>query len=172
MKNHETDTKTKHHMIESTGSGQKSLDEVNGTVEVPQNAGFWRTLMAYTGPGALIAVGYMDPGNWITSIAGGAQYKYTLLTVVLLSSLVAMLLQAMSARLGIVTGKDLAQLTREHTGKRTGFALWIITELAIMATDIAEIIGSAIALKLLYGFPLIVGIIITSMDVLVLLWQH
>ncbi|QCZ49208.1 manganese transporter [Levilactobacillus brevis] len=169
MKNHETDTKTKHHMIESTGSGQKSLDEVNGTVEVPQNAGFWRTLMAYTGPGALIAVGYMDPGNWITSIAGGAQYKYTLLTVVLLSSLVAMLLQTMSARLGIVTGKDLAQLTREHTGKRTGFALWIITELAIMATDIAEIIGSAIALKLLFGFPLIVGIIITAMDVLVLL---
>lgn len=169
MKNHETDTKTRHHMIESTGSGQKSLDEVNGTVEVPQNAGFWRTLMAYTGPGALIAVGYMDPGNWITSIAGGAQYKYTLLTVVLLSSLVAMLLQAMSARLGIVTGKDLAQLTREHTGKRTGFALWIITELAIMATDIAEIIGSAIALKLLFGFPLIVGIIITAMDVLVLL---
>ena len=169
MKNHETDTKTKHHMIESTGSGQKSLDEVNGTVEVPQNAGFWRTLMAYTGPGALIAVGYMDPGNWITSIAGGAQYKYTLLTVVLLSSLVAMLLQAMSARLGIVTGKDLAQLTREHTGKRTGFALWIITELAIMATDIAEIIGSDIALKLLFGFPLIVGIIITAMDVLVLL---
>ena len=169
MKNHETDTKTKHHMIESTGSGQKSLDEVNGTVEVPQNAGFWRTLMAYTGPGALIAVGYMDPGNWITSIAGGAQYKYTLLTVVLLSSLVAMLLQAMSARLGIVTGKDLAQLTREHTGKRTGFILWIITELAIMATDIAEIIGSAIALKLLFGFPLIVGIIITAMDVLVLL---
>lgn len=111
----------------------------------------------------------MDPGNWITSIAGGAQYKYTLLTVVLLSSLVAMLLQAMSARLGIVTGKDLAQLTREHTGKRTGFILWIITELAIMATDIAEIIGSAIALKLLFGFPLIVGIIITAMDVLVLL---
>ncbi|WP_203641413.1 Nramp family divalent metal transporter [Levilactobacillus andaensis] len=168
MNNHETDEK-KHHMIQSTGSNQKSLDEVNGTVEVPQNAGFWRTLMAYTGPGALIAVGYMDPGNWITSIAGGAQYKYTLLTVVLLSSLVAMLLQAMSARLGIVTGKDLAQLTREHTGKRTGFALWIITELAIMATDIAEIIGSAIALKLLFGFPLLVGIIITAMDVLVLL---
>ncbi|AYM01862.1 Nramp family divalent metal transporter [Levilactobacillus yiduensis] len=168
MKNHETDEK-KHHMIQSTGSDQKSLDEVNGTVEVPQNAGFWRTLMAYTGPGALIAVGYMDPGNWITSIAGGAQYKYTLLTVVLLSSLVAMLLQAMSARLGIVTGKDLAQLTRERTGKRTGFVLWIITELAIMATDIAEIIGSAIALKLLFGFPLIVGIIITAMDVLVLL---
>ncbi|MGX6427622.1 Nramp family divalent metal transporter [Levilactobacillus yonginensis] len=169
MKNHETDEKTKHHMIQSTGSNQKSLDEVNGTVEVPQDAGFWRTLMAYTGPGALIAVGYMDPGNWITSIAGGAQYKYTLLTIILLSSLVAMLLQAMSARLGIVTGKDLAQLTRERTGKRTGLFLWVVTELAIMATDIAEIIGSAIALKLLFGFPLIVGIIITAMDVLILL---
>ncbi|UIF29073.1 Nramp family divalent metal transporter [Levilactobacillus brevis] len=169
MKNHETDPKSKHHMIESTGNDQKSLDEVNGTVEVPQNAGFWRTLMAYTGPGALIAVGYMDPGNWITSIAGGAQYKYALLTVVLLSSLVAMLLQAMSARLGIVTGKDLAQLTRERTGKKTGLFLWIVTELAIMATDIAEIIGSAIALKLLFGFPLIVGLIITAADVLILL---
>ncbi|WP_261810459.1 Nramp family divalent metal transporter [Levilactobacillus humaensis] len=169
MKNHESDPKSKHHMIQSTGGDQKSLDEVNGTVEVPQNAGFWRTLMAYTGPGALIAVGYMDPGNWITSIAGGANYKYALLTVVLLSSLVAMLLQAMSARLGIVTGKDLAQLTRERTGKKTGFFLWVVTELAIMATDIAEIIGSAIALKLLFGFPLIVGILITTADVLILL---
>ncbi|WP_125573536.1 Nramp family divalent metal transporter [Levilactobacillus huananensis] len=169
MKNHESDPKSKHHMLQSTGGDQKSLDEVNGTVEVPQNAGFWRTLMAYTGPGALIAVGYMDPGNWITSIAGGANYKYALLTVVLLSSLVAMLLQAMSARLGIVTGKDLAQLTRERTGKKTGFFLWVVTELAIMATDIAEIIGSAIALKLLFGFPLIVGILITTADVLILL---
>ncbi|MGP4116126.1 Nramp family divalent metal transporter [Levilactobacillus zymae] len=156
-------------MLESTGSGQKSLDEVNGSVDVPQNAGFWRTLIAYTGPGALIAVGYMDPGNWITSIGGGANYKYTLLTVVLMSSLIAMLLQAMSARLGIVTGKDLAQLTREHTGKFTGIILWIITEAAIVATDIAEIIGSGIALELLFGFPLIVGILITAADVLLLL---
>jgi len=169
MKNHETNDKSKHHMLESTGNDQKSLNEVNGTVEVPQGAGFWRTLMAYTGPGALIAVGYMDPGNWITSIAGGAQYKYALLTIVLISSLIAMLLQAMSARLGIVTGKDLAQLTRERTGKKTGIVLWIITELAIMATDIAEIIGSGIAWKLLFGFPLIVGILITAADVLVLL---
>ncbi|CAJ1225808.1 divalent metal cation transporter MntH [Levilactobacillus zymae] len=169
MKNRETDAKTKHHMLESTGSGQKSLDEVNGSVDVPQNAGFWRTLIAYTGPGALIAVGYMDPGNWITSIGGGANYKYTLLTVVLMSSLIAMLLQAMSARLGIVTGKDLAQLTREHTGKFTGIILWIITEAAIVATDIAEIIGSGIALELLFGFPLIVGILITAADVLLLL---
>ncbi|WP_461226745.1 Nramp family divalent metal transporter [Lacticaseibacillus suihuaensis] len=149
--------------------GQKSLDEVNGSVEVPKNAGFFRTLMAYTGPGVLIAVGYMDPGNWITSIAGGAQFQYRLLAVVLLSSLIAMLLQSMAAKLGIVTGKDLAQLTREHTGKVSGFLLWIVAELAIMATDIAEIIGSAIAIKLLFNIPLIVGIIITAADVLILL---
>lgn len=99
--------------IHSTGADSKSLDEVNGSVRVPKDASFWRTLIAYTGPGALVAVGYMDPGNWITSIAGGSQYKYALLSVILLSSLIAMLLQAMAARLGIVTGKDLAQLTRE-----------------------------------------------------------
>lgn len=133
-------------------------------------ANFTNSLLTYTGPGILIAVGYMDPGNWITSIAGGAQFKYALLTVVLISSLIAMLLQAMSARLGIVTGKDLAQLTREHTSKTGGFILWIITELAIMATDIAEIIGSAIALKLIFKIPLIVGIVITAADVLLLLF--
>jgi manganese transport protein len=156
-------------MFASTGSAQKSLSEVNGSVNVPQNAGYWRTLLAYTGPGALVAVGYMDPGNWITSIAGGATYKYALISVILLSSLIAMLLQAMAARLGIVTGKDLAQLTRERTSKGMGIFLWIITELAIMATDIAEIIGSGIALELLFGFPLIVGITITAFDVLILL---
>ncbi|KRK36721.1 Nramp family divalent metal transporter [Loigolactobacillus bifermentans] len=156
-------------MFASTGGAQKSLSEVNGSVNVPQNAGYWRTLLAYTGPGALVAVGYMDPGNWITSIAGGATYKYTLISVILLSSLIAMLLQAMAARLGIVTGKDLAQLTRERTSKGMGIFLWIITELAIMATDIAEIIGSGIALELLFGFPLIVGITITAFDVLILL---
>ncbi|WP_235786830.1 Nramp family divalent metal transporter [Secundilactobacillus oryzae] len=147
----------------------KSLDEINGTVSVPTNAGFWRTLAAYAGPGALIAVGYMDPGNWITSIAGGSQFKYKLLTVILLSSLIAMLLQAMAARLGIVTGRDLAQLTRDRTSKGMGIFLWIVTELAIMATDIAEIIGSGIAIELLFGIPLIVGIAITALDVLILL---
>lgn len=165
MKKKETHDK----MFASTGGAQKSLSEVNGSVNVPQNAGYWRTLLAYTGPGALVAVGYMDPGNWITSIAGGATYKYTLISVILLSSLIAMLLQAMAARLGIVTGKDLAQLTRERTSKGMGIFLWIITELAIMATDIAEIIGSGIALELLFGFPLIVGITITAFDVLILL---
>ena len=125
-------------------------------------------MLAYSGPGALVAVGYMDPGNWITSIAGGAEYKYTLLSVILLSSLVAMLLQSMAARLGIVTGMDLAQ-AREHTSKRTGVALWVVTELAIMATDIAEVIGGAVALQLLFGFPLLIGVLITTFDVLLLL---
>ena len=111
----------------------------------------------------------MDPGNWITSIAGGASFKYSLLSVILISSLIAMLLQTMAARLGIVTGRDLAQMTRDHTSKAMGGFLWVITELAIMATDIAEIIGSAIALKLLFNMPLIVGIIITTADVLILL---
>ncbi|BAP85779.1 manganese transporter [Paucilactobacillus hokkaidonensis JCM 18461] len=155
--------------VQGTDGSNKSLDEVNGSVKVPDNAGFWRTLLAYTGPGVLIAVGYMDPGNWITSIAGGAQFKYSLLSVVLISSLIAMLLQAMSAKLGIVTGKDLAQLTRERTSKGVGIGLWVVAELAIMATDIAEIIGSSIALKLLFNIPLIVGILITTADVLILL---
>lgn len=157
------------HGFSKTDQNSKSLSEVNGTVHVPKNKGFWRTLLAYTGPGALIAVGYMDPGNWITSIAGGAQFKYTLLSVVLISSLIAMLLQAMAAKLGIVTGKDLAQMIRENTSKTMGIVLWIITELAIMATDIAEIIGSAIAIKLLFNIPLIIGIVITTADVLILL---
>ncbi|MBP2098041.1 Nramp family divalent metal transporter [Enterococcus rivorum] len=146
-----------------------SLEEINGTVEVPENASFLRTLFAYSGPGALVAVGYMDPGNWITSIAGGAEYKYALLSVILLSSLIAMMLQSMAAKLGIVTGHDLAQATRAHTSKRVGVILWIITELAIMATDIAEVIGGAVALQLLFGFPLLLGVLITTFDVLLLL---
>jgi len=146
-----------------------SLEEINNTVEVPKNASFGRTLLAYSGPGALVAVGYMDPGNWITSIAGGAEYKYVLLSVILLSSLIAMLLQSMAAKLGIVTGHDLAQATRAHTSRGVGFVLWIITELAIMATDIAEVIGGAVALQLLFGFPLLVGVLITTFDVLLLL---
>ncbi|GAA3605832.1 Nramp family divalent metal transporter [Secundilactobacillus similis] len=165
----EADVEKHAKFVQGVGGDGKSLDEVNGSVRVPKNAGFWKTLMAYTGPGVLIAVGYMDPGNWITSIAGGAQFKYKLLAVVLISSLIAMLLQAMSAKLGIVTGKDLAQLTRERTTKGMGIFLWVVSELAIMATDVAEIIGSAIALKLLFGMPLIVGILITSADVLILL---
>lgn len=146
-----------------------SLEEINNTVSIPKNANFWKKLLAYSGPGALVAVGYMDPGNWVTSIAGGAQFGYLLLTVILISSLIAMLLQSMSAKLGIVTGMDLAQITRLKTGKKVGFILWILTELAIMATDIAEVIGSAVALELLFNMPLLVGVIITVLDVFLLL---
>ena len=147
-----------------------SLAEINGTVEIPKNNSFWKNILAFSGPGALVAVGYMDPGNWITSIGGGAQYGYLLLSVVLVSSLIAMLLQYMASKLGIVTGLDLAQATRKHTGRKLGFVLWIITELAIMATDIAEVIGGAIALNLLFGLPIIWGVIPTVFDVLLLLF--
>lgn len=147
-----------------------SLEEINSTVSVPRESkSFWRSLIAYSGPGALVAVGYMDPGNWITSIGGGAKYGYLLMSVVLLSSLVAMMLQYMSAKLGIVTGLDLAQATRMHTGRKLGFVLWICTELAVMATDVAEVIGAAIALNLLFGIPLAMGVLLTVFDVLLLL---
>ena len=146
-----------------------SLEEIHATVKVPQSGSFWRYLLAYSGPGALVAVGYMDPGNWITSIGGGARYGYLLLSIVLLSSLIAMLLQYMASKLGIVLGLDLAQATRQYTGKGLGITLWIIAELAIMATDIAEVIGSAIALNLLFGLPLIIGVILTIVDVFLLL---
>ncbi|MCM0598737.1 Nramp family divalent metal transporter [Periweissella fabalis] len=146
-----------------------SLEEVNGSVEVPKNAGFWRTLFAFSGPGALVAVGYMDPGNWITSIVGGAQYRYLLLSVVIISGIIAMIMQYMAAKLGIVTRMDLAQAIRHRTNKPIGFVLWIMTELAIMATDIAEVIGGAIALNLLFGLPLVVGVMLTVLDVFLLL---
>ncbi|MGH2102153.1 Nramp family divalent metal transporter, partial [Aerococcus urinaeequi] len=146
-----------------------SLSEINGTVEVPTGKGFWRTLLAYSGPGALVAVGYMDPGNWSTSITGGQNFQYMLMSVILLSSLVAMLLQYMAAKLGIVTQEDLAQAIRLRTDKKLAFILWIITELAIMATDIAEVIGAAIALYLLFNIPLLIAVLITVFDVLLLL---
>ncbi|WP_143462566.1 Nramp family divalent metal transporter [Levilactobacillus enshiensis] len=146
-----------------------SLEEVNGTVAVPKEKGFLKNLIAFSGPGALVAVGYMDPGNWVTSIGGGAKYGYLLMSVILISSLIAMLLQYMAAKLGIVTQMDLAQATRAHTTKRIGAVLWVVTELAIMATDIAEVIGGAIALQLLFGVPLILGVSLTVFDVLLLL---
>lgn len=148
---------------------QLSLQEINNTVEIPKEGSFLKKVLAYSGPGALVAVGYMDPGNWITSIAGGAQYAYSLLFVILISNLIAMLLQSMAVRLGIVTGMDLAQATRKHTGNKMGFVLWVITELAIMATDIAEIIGSAVALNLLFKIPILLGVFITIFDVFLLL---
>ncbi|HEI8949629.1 TPA: Nramp family divalent metal transporter [Morganella morganii] len=149
---------------------QLSLAEINNTVPVAgAKSGFLRKLFAFSGPGALVAVGYMDPGNWITSIQGGALYSYLLLSVILLSSLIAMLLQAMCAKLGIVTGQDLAQATRARVEPKLAALLWITTELAIMATEIAEVIGSAVALNLLFGIPLMAGVLLTVLDVFLLL---
>ncbi|WP_125607965.1 Nramp family divalent metal transporter [Lapidilactobacillus bayanensis] len=157
-----------HHKLVEYANGP-SLEEINGTVEVPKGKGFWRTLLAYSGPGALVAVGYMDPGNWSTSITGGQNFGYLLMSVILISSLIAMLLQNMASKLGIVTQTDLAQAIRAHTSKKLGVILWIMTEFAIMATDIAEVIGAAIALYLLFGIPLIIAVFLTVLDVLVLL---
>lgn len=166
-----TEKRDKHHkLIEHVdGDSDLSLSEINGTVKVPKGKGFWRTLLAYSGPGALVAVGYMDPGNWSTSITGGQNFQYLLMSVILMSSFIAMLLQYMAAKLGIVTQTDLAQAIRQRTSKSLGIVLWILTELAIMATDIAEVIGAAIALYLLFGIPLIVAVFITVFDVLLLL---
>lgn len=150
-------------------SSNVSLEEVNNSVGIPSKAGFWRKFLAFAGPGSLVAVGYVDPGNWATSIAGGARFGYTLLSVILISNLIAILLQSLAAKLGIVTGRDLAQATRDSVGKKTAFVLWMLTELAIIATDLAEVIGSAIALNLLFGIPLLAGIVITTLDVLLLL---
>ncbi|MCY1602176.1 Nramp family divalent metal transporter [Staphylococcus pettenkoferi] len=149
---------------------RKSLEEINNTVSVNHDGKFSQKLLSYLGPGLLVAVGYMDPGNWITSMQGGAQFGYTLLFVILLSSVAAMLLQSMTVRLGIATGDDLAQATRRYLNKPMAFVFWIIAELAIIATDIAEVIGSAIALDLLFHIPLIVGAIITVLDVFLLLF--
>ncbi|WP_205401025.1 Nramp family divalent metal transporter [Streptococcus lutetiensis] len=155
--------------METIATSQKSLSEVNQSIAVPKNASFWRTLRAFIGPGALVAVGYMDPGNWITSVVGGATYKYLLLSVVLISSLIAMQLQQMAGKLGIVTRKDLAQATAAHLPKKLRILLFIVIELALMATDLAEVIGSGIALHLLFGWSLLFSILITILDVFILL---
>ncbi len=153
-----------------TVQSHKSLDEINNTVSVNAHGKFSQKLFSYLGPGLLVAVGYMDPGNWITSMQGGAQFGYVLLFVILLSSLSAMLLQSMTVRLGIATGMDLAQATKHYLNKPVAFIFWIIAELAIIATDIAEVIGSAIALDLLFGIPLLIGALITVLDVFLLLF--
>lgn len=150
-------------------SSHISLEEVNNSVRVPEHAGFWKKFFAFAGPGSLVAVGYVDPGNWATSIAGGSRFGYTLLFVILIANLAAMLLQSLAAKLGIVTGRDLAQATREATSAKTAIILWLLTELAIIATDLAEVIGSAIALNLLFKIPLLIGIVITTLDVILLL---
>ncbi len=147
-----------------------SLSEVHRSLVVPRNAGFFRKLLAFAGPGFLVAVGYMDPGNWATDLAGGSKYNFALLSVIMISNLMAILLQALSLKLGIVTGRDLAQACRDHYSKPVSFVLWVICELAIAACDLAEIIGSAIALNLLFGIPLIVGVCLTALDVLLILF--
>jgi len=154
-------------------SSSLSLPEVHGTVAIPHGAGFWRKLFAFAGPGYLVAVGYMDPGNWATDLAGGARFGYTLLSVIMLSNLMAILLQALAARLGIASGRDLAQACRDSYSRPTTIVLWILCEIAIAACDLAEVIGAAIALNLLFGLPLAWGVSLTALDVIIVLFlQH
>ena len=145
-----------------------SLAEVYRSVPVSGNA--WRKILAFAGPGYLVAVGYMDPGNWATDLAGGSAFGYTLLSVILLSNLMAVLLQGLASKLGIVTGRDLAQACRDHYSRGTSFFLWILCEIAIAACDLAEVIGAAIALNLLFGLPLAWGVAITALDVMLVLY--
>ena len=151
-------------------AGRVSLPEVHRSVVVPVTASFWRKLFAFSGPGFLIAVGYMDPGNWATDLAGGSQFGYTLLSVVMVSNLMAILLQHLSIKLGIATGRDLAQACRDHYSTPTVLFLWILCEIAIAACDLAEVVGSAIALQLLFGIPLVWGCVITALDVIAVLF--
>src|SRR6478672_10591741 len=146
-----------------------SLPEVFSTISVPKNAGFWRTLIAFVGPGLMVSVGYMDPGNWATDLAGGAQFGYLLLSVIMIANFMAILLQHLSLKLGIATGRDLAQACRDHFSRPVGIMLWVLCEIAIAACDLAEVIGSAIALNLLFGIPLVAGVLLTAADVLVVL---
>jgi len=153
----------------SSAGHTPSLGEMNASVAVPTGGHWWFRLLAFLGPGYMISVGYMDPGNWATDIAGGAQFGYLLLSVILLSNLMAIVLQGLSARLGIATGRDLAQACRDHYSRPVNLGLWLLCEIAIIACDLAEVIGTAIALKLLLGIPLLAGAIITAVDVVLVL---
>src|SRR5437870_1152846 len=146
-----------------------SLAEVYRTVPVVGGP-WWKKLLAFAGPGYLVAVGYMDPGNWATDLAGGSRFGYTLLSVILASNLMAILLQGLASKLGIVTGRDLAQACRDNYSKPVGFLLWVGCEIAIAACDLAEVIGTAIALNLLFGIPVMLGVVITAADVLIILY--
>jgi len=147
-----------------------SLPEVHRTVAVPTNGSFWKKMLAYAGPGYLVSVGYMDPGNWATDLAGGAKFGYSLLSIILLSNLMAILLQALCVKLGVATGRDLAQACRDNFSKPVSFCLWVLCEIAISACDLAELVGSAIALQLLFNIPLAVGVRITALHVFVVLF--
>ena len=152
------------------GRGEPSLMDVFRTIPVRNTGSWFRRAMAFVGPGYLVSVGYMDPGNWATSIAGGAQFGYTLLFVALLSNIMAIILQSLCARLAIGSGRDLAQACRDAFPKPVAFILWALAEIAIIATDIAEVVGTAIGLNLLFGIPLEIGVIITALDVFIILW--
>jgi manganese transport protein len=151
-------------------AGQVSLPEVHRSIVVPTTASFWRKLFAFSGPGFLVAVGYMDPGNWATDLSGGAQFGYSLLAVVMISNFMAIMLQHLCIKLGVATGRDLAQACRDHYSTPTVWFLWILCEIAIAACDLAEVVGSAIGLQLLFGIPLVWGCIITALDVLAVLY--
>ena len=153
-----------------TENNTPSLPEVYRSVKIPQVQSFWRKMWAYVGPGYLVSVGYMDPGNWATDIAGGSRFGYSLLSVILLSNIMAVLLQALCVRLAVATKKDLAQACRAYFNKYVNYFLWFLCEIAIIACDLAELLGSAIALQLLFKIPLVYGVLITSLDVIVLLW--
>ena len=150
----------------------QSLSEVFGTIAVRPQGSIGKKLLAFLGPGYLVAVGYMDPGNWATSLAGGSKFGYSLLTIALLSNMMAILLQALCARLGIGAGRDLAQACRDAFPRAVSWPLWVLTEIAICATDLAEVIGTAIGLNLLFGIPLEIGVIITALDVFLILWMQ
>jgi manganese transport protein len=146
-----------------------SLPEIYSSLSVPRSATFLRKLFAFAGPGFLVAVGYMDPGNWATDLAAGSKYNYSLLSVIMVSNFMAILLQALAIKLGVVTGRDLAQACREHFSRPVSLALWVLAEIAIAACDLAEVIGSAIALNLLFHIPLLLGVCLTALDVLLIL---
>jgi len=154
---------------DAAANAQRSLPEVYGTISIPMGGHWFRRLLAFAGPGYLISVGYMDPGNWATDLAGGSRFGYTLLSVILISNLMAILLQALAARLGIATDRDLAQACRATYSRPVNFLLWLACEAAIIACDLAEVIGTAIALKLLFGIPLIGGALIAALDAFLLL---
>jgi manganese transport protein len=152
--------------------GTPSLAEVFGSIRTRPSGSLWSKLVAFLGPGYLVAVGYMDPGNWATSLAGGSKFGYALLTVALLSNIMAIVLQALCARLGIGAGRDLAQACRDAYPRWVSYPLWALAEIAICATDLAEVIGTAIGLNLLFGIPLEIGVILTALDVFLILWMQ
>jgi manganese transport protein len=152
------------------GPAEPSLGALNSSVRVPTSGHWLRRFLAFLGPGYMVSVGYMDPGNWATDLAGGSKFGYTLLCVILISNLMAIVLQALAARLGIATGRDLAQACRDHYSKPVNIALWLACEAAIIACDLAEVIGTAIALNLLFGIPLVAGALITAVDVFLILY--